>query len=235
MSIFSTILFFFFLVSSSMNRIPLCRPMAMTDVKSLCRASIQACLWISILCLPYSGRFKSSRTKYETEHDIRRYKTAYNWVPVAVVIEEPRTISPTPSPKLEDHQLSNVSLSPKRYRAKLGSRKLSGRPASNPSITSLHSAASLQSASEIASQDLTPPSHPKHHHQTSQILSQVRDWLHHEKVRASKRKSKAHAGHAKHASATGLVKSLADHAHSEAPVIALAITGGTPRMYLKRV
>ncbi|KAL8720460.1 MAG: hypothetical protein Q9225_002685 [Loekoesia sp. 1 TL-2023] len=143
------------------------------------------------------------------------YKAAYNWVPVAVVIEEPESISPTPSPKLEDHQLSSVSNSPKRYRTKLGSRRLSGRPASNPSTTSLHSAASLQSAPEIASQDPTPPSHPKHHHQTSHILSQVREWLHHEKVRASKRKSKAHAGHAKHGSATGLVKSLADHAHSE--------------------
>ncbi|KAL8852829.1 MAG: hypothetical protein Q9221_002338 [Calogaya cf. arnoldii] len=48
------------------------------------------------------------------------------------------------------------------------------------------------------------------------MLLQVRDWLHQEKARKAKPKSKGHSEHSKHASATGLVKSLVDGLHSDA-------------------
>ena len=116
---------------------------------------------------------------------------------------------------MEGVQLTSAPTSPKKHRTSLGSRRLSGRPASNPSSTSLRSSASLQSAADTATYDLPPTSNPEHHHHASQILSQVRDWLHHEKVRASKRKSKAHTSHARHGGPKDVVKSLVDHVHSE--------------------
>ncbi|KAL8807671.1 MAG: hypothetical protein Q9200_004571 [Gallowayella weberi] len=134
----------------------------------------------------------------------------------AVFIEEPESISPNGSPKLDGRHHPNLPTSPKRHRASLGSRKLSGRPAPNPSISSLHSIASLGNSADPASGERPSPaagqsSHSKNRPQANQILSQVRDWLHHEKARASKRKSKAHHAHGKHATATGLVKPLVDH------------------------
>lgn len=108
-----------------------------------------------------------------------------------------------------------MSISPKEHRAGLGSRRLSGRPAMNASTTSLHSAADLKSTTELATSG-SRSNRPGHHQHTNQILSQVRDWLRHERARASRRRSKPDAGQGKHGSATGLVKSLVDHAHSSA-------------------
>ncbi|KAL8943891.1 MAG: hypothetical protein Q9216_000785 [Gyalolechia sp. 2 TL-2023] len=142
-------------------------------------------------------------------------KTAYIWVSVAVISEEPETVSPTSSPTLDSRRPPNVPLSPKKHRTSLGSRKLSGRPAPTGSTTSLRSATGLEGTSDFTSA-AQHPNHPSHSQHVNQILSQVRDWLHHEKARASKRKSKAHAGHGNHGSATGLVKSLVEHAHGEA-------------------
>ncbi|KAL8761914.1 MAG: hypothetical protein Q9184_002018 [Pyrenodesmia sp. 2 TL-2023] len=85
----------------------------------------------------------------------------------------------------------------------------------NASTTSFRSAAGPESATELVRSG-SQLSRPGHHQHTNQILSQVRDWLRHEKARASKQKSKTHAGHSKHGSATGLVKSLVDHAHNSA-------------------
>ncbi|KAI4248920.1 MAG: hypothetical protein L6R40_000932 [Gallowayella cf. fulva] len=138
----------------------------------------------------------------------------------AVIIEEPESISPNSSPALDAHHQPNLPTSPRKHRASLGSRKLSGRPAPNPSNASLHSLASIGSAADITSSHLLSKSEgqssrPKHHPHANQVLSQVRDWLHHEKARSSKRKSKAHHGHEKHTAATGLVKSLVDHVHSD--------------------
>ncbi|KAL8936243.1 MAG: hypothetical protein Q9211_004273 [Gyalolechia sp. 1 TL-2023] len=133
----------------------------------------------------------------------------------AVIIEEPETISPTSSPSLDNQRPPNVPVPPKKHRASLGSRKLSGRPAPSSSTTSLRSAADPESTSDFTAAT-SHSKHSGHSQNVNQILSQVRDWLHHEKARASKRKSNAHAGHAKHGSATGLVKSLVEHAHGEA-------------------
>ncbi len=86
----------------------------------------------------------------------------------------------------------------------------------NASTTSLHSAAGFESSREFTTSG-SQLNRPGNHQQTTQILSQVRDWLRHEKARASlKRKSKPHADQGRHGSATGLVKSLVDHAHSSA-------------------
>lgn len=131
------------------------------------------------------------------------------------MIEEPDCITPTASLESEGHQPPNVPISPKKHRAGLGSRRLSGRPAMNASTTSYHSAAGLESATELVRSG-SQLNRQGHHQHANQILSQVRDWLRHEKARASKRKPKTHAGHSKHGSATGLVKSLVDHAHSSA-------------------
>lgn len=141
--------------------------------------------------------------------------TAYNWGPVAVIIEEPESISPDHSPKLEGRQPLPVPTSPKERRTSLSSRKLSGRPAPRASVTSLRSAAGLESATDLTS---TGPqsSHPGHRQHAEQILSKVRHWLHKEKARASKRKVITHAGHGNHGSATGFVKSLVDQLHSGA-------------------
>ncbi|KAL8915245.1 MAG: hypothetical protein Q9171_000364 [Xanthocarpia ochracea] len=138
----------------------------------------------------------------------------------AVIIEEPKTISPIPSPRLDAGNSTNVPTSPKKHRTSLVSRRLSGRPAPNPSTTSLQSLASLGSAADGTSVDLPPTtkgqaSHPKHHHHANHILFQVRDWLHQEKARASKRKSKGHHAHGKHTGATGLAKSMVDQVHSD--------------------
>ncbi|KAL9590368.1 MAG: hypothetical protein Q9203_000839 [Teloschistes exilis] len=62
-------------------------------------------------------------------------------------------------------------------------------------------------------------SHPHHHHHhTNHVLSQVRDWLHHEKARKSKHKlSRLHLGHAKKEGVVDVVKALADQARDELP------------------
>ncbi|KAL8700729.1 MAG: hypothetical protein Q9224_000826, partial [Gallowayella concinna] len=138
----------------------------------------------------------------------------------AVFIEEPESISPNVSPRLDGQPQPNLPTSPKKHRVSLGSRKLSGRPAPNLSTSSLQSIASLANSADPASTEVPPSSggrssHSEHRPHANQILSQVRDWLHHEKARASKRKSKAHHDHGKHAAATGLVKSLVDHVHSD--------------------
>ncbi|KAL8759260.1 MAG: hypothetical protein Q9199_000873 [Rusavskia elegans] len=139
----------------------------------------------------------------------------------AVTTEEPKTISPNSSPILDArHPSTNVPTSPRKHRASLGSRRLSGRPPPSPSTTSLQSVAGLASSADVTSPDLPSTSggllsKPKHHPHANHILLQVRDWLHQEKARKLKRKSKGHSEHGKHASATGLVKSLVDQLHSD--------------------
>ncbi|KAL8950349.1 MAG: hypothetical protein Q9222_003601 [Ikaeria aurantiellina] len=144
--------------------------------------------------------------------------------PKAVVIAEHESFLPTANSEIEDRVPSNISLSPKKHRASLNSRRLSGRPAPCTSAAPLQSTASLDgntddvsasSSQTVGERSATVKHH--HHHQTNQILSQVRDWLHHEKARASRRKSKLHHGHSKLGSATGLVKDLVDQVHHDLP------------------
>ncbi|CAO1599379.1 hypothetical protein XANCAGTX0491_003109 [Xanthoria calcicola] len=139
----------------------------------------------------------------------------------AVITEEPRTISPSPSPISDArHPSTNVPVSPRKHHSSLGARRLSGRPPLHPPTTSLQSIASLAVSADVISPD--PPStsdgqssQPKHHPHANHILLQVRDWLHQEKARRLHRKSQGHGEHGKHASATGLVKSLVDQLHTD--------------------
>ncbi|KAL8715514.1 MAG: hypothetical protein Q9220_000850 [cf. Caloplaca sp. 1 TL-2023] len=141
--------------------------------------------------------------------------------PKAVVIAEPESFLPASHPELEDHVPSNLSLSPKKHRASLNSRRLSGRPAPCTSAAPLQSTASLDGNTDDGSTNFPQTVRERRtstkdgHHHTNQILSQVRDWLHQEKARASRRKSKLHHGHSKTGSATGLVKGLVDHVHHD--------------------
>ncbi|KAL8664059.1 MAG: hypothetical protein Q9202_003351 [Teloschistes flavicans] len=73
-----------------------------------------------------------------------------------------------------------------------------------------------------ASHDTAPSSgqshpHHHHHHHADHVLSQVRDWLHHEKARKSKHKSRLHLGHVKKEGSGNVVKSFAGQALNEIP------------------
>ncbi|KAL8984686.1 MAG: hypothetical protein Q9205_001411 [Flavoplaca limonia] len=58
-------------------------------------------------------------------------------------------------------------------------------------------------------------SHSRHPHHANHLLSQVRDWLHHEKARASKRKSKVHRHHGQHAGKPDRLKPFVDQVHGD--------------------
>lgn len=140
-----------------------------------------------------------------------------------MIIEEPENLSPGVSPSLEGRQSAELPISPKKHRASLGSRRLSGRHSLKSCSTSLHSTASLEDNTDGPSTGTAPTSeqshpHHHHHHHTKHVLSQVRDWLHHEKARKSKHKlSRLHLGHAKKEGAVDVVKTLAGQARDELP------------------
>lgn len=163
-----------------------------------------------LVVLNHNVRLERQRTKSE----ICRCATAYNWGPVAVNIEESGSLPPNHSPRSEGRQPPSVPISPKKHRSSLGSRKLSGRPASKTSATSSPSAAVYATDPDVAS--TCPSSHPGHRQHADQILSKVRDWLHQEKARATKGRLRRHGGHARHGDATGLVKSMVDYVHGSA-------------------
>ncbi|KAL9581943.1 MAG: hypothetical protein Q9212_003596, partial [Teloschistes hypoglaucus] len=138
----------------------------------------------------------------------------------AVIIEEPETLLPGVSPSLEGRQAAELPVSPKKRRATLGSRRLSGRHSLKPYSASLHSTTSHEDNLDGPSSGTAPApeqSHPHHHRHTNHVLSQVRDWLHHEKARTSKHKSRLHLGHAKKEGAVDVVKNLAGQARDELP------------------
>ena len=111
----------------------------------------------------------------------------------AVLIAEPESISPEPSPKAEPadkKQTSGASFSAKRHRTST-SKRLSGRPAADASSPSLQSISSIGSLG--ADINLDPAEHendltlqrshhdPRRQDAASHILSQVAEWLHQEK------------------------------------------------------
>ena len=144
----------------------------------------------------------------------------------AVLIAEPESVSPEPSPKTEPadkKQTSSASASAKRHRTST-SKRLSGRPAADASSPSLQSISSIGSLGTDI--NLDPAKHendlaPKgSHHGTrrqdaaSHILSQVAEWLHHEKSK----KAALEAGrksHAKLAHAAEATKNLVDQFRSD--------------------
>ncbi|KAL8866509.1 MAG: hypothetical protein Q9174_006263, partial [Haloplaca sp. 1 TL-2023] len=141
----------------------------------------------------------------------------------AVIMEEPEDMSSGTSPRFEPRQAPESPISPKRHRASLGSKRLSGRPSSKASNASCHSATSHDSGTDTAPAEMrqtsgvtsAPAKHSHHvhhhHHHANHILSQVKEWLHQEKARKSKHKSRTPGGPGNKASATGLVKSAVEH------------------------
>lgn len=144
----------------------------------------------------------------------------------AVLIAEPESISPEPSPKTEPadkKQTSGASTCAKRYRTST-SKRLSGRPAADASSPSLQSNSSIGSlATDI---NLDPAKHEnglalkKSHHDhrrqdaASHILSQVAEWLHQEKSRKAALRA-GRKSHAKLAHAAEATKNLVDQLCSD--------------------
>ena len=146
---------------------------------------------------------------------------------LAVVIAEPDTITPDPSPGLApvDSDQPQLSSSSKQHRTNV-SRRLSGRPPerSSPSLHSIPSLNSLRSIPAIGSSGLGPNSEATsssiQHHQSKRdsasfIVSQVGDWLQQEKARRAARKSRKHASHAKLTHAANATNAFADHFRTE--------------------
>ena len=132
------------------------------------------------------------------------------------MIAEPESISPGPSPRLDNRQSAELPTSPKKHRASISLKKLSGRRSINRSTVSPQPLAGLDISPGTVSADTqalqAEPSHHRHqhraHHRADHVISQVRDWLQHEKARAAKRKSKLGIIDTKSAIAHGLANRI---------------------------
>ena len=114
-------------------------------------------------------------------------------------------------------------ISPTKQRRVKGARRLSGRPAANTSAGNLEQ--SLVSLTKLSSGGSNDPVHdprqekPKHSqkpHNTSQLISQVRHWLHQEKVRRSAQRPRTKDGASKASSAASATASVLDKLHRHA-------------------
>lgn len=144
-----------------------------------------------------------------------------------MVIAEPDTITPTQSPKVAPVDIENPHPppSPKQHRTN-SSRRLSGRPAERPS-PSLRSIPSLNSLRSIPAITLpvvghsNESEHPSAHRPQStrdtaaHIISQVAQWLQHEKTRRATHRSKRHLVHGKLGHAADAANTFADHFRNE--------------------
>ena len=140
----------------------------------------------------------------------------------AVLIAEPESISPGPSPKTEPadkKQTSGASFAAKRHRTST-SKRLSGRPAADASSPSLQSISSIGSLGTDIHLDpakhendlALKRSHHDHRRQdaASHILSQVAEWLHQEKSKKAALKA-GRSSRSKLAHAAEATKNLVDH------------------------
>lgn len=144
----------------------------------------------------------------------------------SVLIAEPESISPEPSPRIvpaDRKQSSRASLSSKQHRTST-SKRLSGRPAADTSSPSLHSISTISSVESDTTPDPTDHGNEvrleKSHHvarlqdPASHILSQVAEWLHQEKSKKAAHKAKKHS-HAKLAHAAEATKNLVNQFRSD--------------------
>ena len=126
-------------------------------------------------------------------------------IPLAVLIAEPESISPEPSPRTvpaDRTQYSRGSSAAKQHRTST-SRRLSGRAAADTSSLSLPSISSIGSLGSHNvldpagyEQDGTSKSSPndaRHQDAASHILSQVAEWLHQEKAKRATHKARRHS------------------------------------------
>jgi len=144
----------------------------------------------------------------------------------AVIIAEPESISPQPSPRSEpadSNPQSRGSLSSKQYRTNT-SRRLSGRAApdvASPSLRSISSLSSVGSSSTLEpaekehnGNETKPNHHVRYHDRASHIVSQVAEWLHNEKSRKATHRAGRH-GHDKLAHAAEATRDLVKQARSD--------------------
>ena len=139
----------------------------------------------------------------------------------AVLIAEPEIISPGSSPKTvpaDRKHSSRSSVSSKQHRTS-SSKRLSGRPAADTSSPSLHSISSISSVASDTTLD--PANHrneigleKSHQNPASHILSQVAEWLHHEKSKRAAHKARRHS-HTKLAHAAEATRNLVDQFRSD--------------------
>ena len=125
---------------------------------------------------------------------------------------------------VDENQSSRSTLPPKKYHTN-SSRRLSGRPSYDGISQSLHSISSLSSIGssltldapepDARSGESNPHQHVRHHHRASNIVSQVAEWLHHEKWKRAAHKARKHSGHTRISQAAEAVKSLDGQTHSD--------------------
>lgn len=136
----------------------------------------------------------------------------------------PESITPLSSPRL-DGQKGYIHA--KQHRA-TSTKRLSGSPALNASTSSLQSntsAGSFGAPTGLDSRTFEDERFKEHkyylrhhHHQSSYILSQVADWLQHEKAKKTKRKPREEGMHSKIVGAIGDLKTALKKGHGDAVI-----------------
>ena len=134
----------------------------------------------------------------------------------AVLIAEPDSVSPTPSPNIaptDGNRSSRSSFSSSKQYHTNTSRRLSGRQNIDITSPTLHSISSLSSIA--SSSTLDPPDygnkgvdgilhhhHVRRHDHASHIVSQVAEWLHNERVKRAAHRVRRHGAHGAHVGLT---------------------------------
>lgn len=115
--------------------------------------------------------------------------------------------------------------SPTKQRRAKTVRRMSGRPPlKNPSIGSIEGLASLSKVNSGSSDNSgnhhpsVPSINPRRIHPPSQVISQIKHWLHHEKVRRAEQRQTTKDGTSKTSSATSATTSMLDRIHRHAPM-----------------
>lgn len=136
---------------------------------------------------------------------------------------EPESLTPPLS--LDLGEKSRPVVSPKQHRANLAKR-LSGRPPLMSSTSSVGSLENLAPASKSESQNndssaTKTQSAPEHHHsrhsRSSQIISQVRHWLHEEKARKAARQHRIRVAASRLSSAAHAASAYVHEASEKGP------------------
>lgn len=114
----------------------------------------------------------------------------------AVVFAEPQSISPMMRGRSkevdadgESFNLDRMSSSPKQHRANLGAKRLSGRPAPERSTSKL-SLKDTPLAPVVSDEGSGNVAHPHRHLATQGLVSQITEWIKHEKARRAERRKK---------------------------------------------
>lgn len=160
------------------------------------------------------------------EQPSAKYSLADPYLVAALSIAEPETVSPTTNPRLDGKPSLYDSAHAKQHLA-TNTRRVSGRPALGKSTSLLKLNVSTGSVIKMASSDLhsfedgRPSGHKphlrrhSHQHHSSHIISQVVDWLHHEKAKKATRDSKRQPQQSKTPSTAGTQRSSLDDIQSD--------------------